>query len=201
MCACLCILTHWLFSFSLQMLIATGHRKVQTNTMKAYQKHSRKQYNHHQCQLGRVTPGNALLISMCLLMLPMVKLSTKHVQLAITYHMIPINQHHLNISHTPLVLPSLSNLLPAIVLQNSVVRLNICCPSYTSPPSSIFDSLHLNLLSSLVRSVVAVVLALLLLLSGDIETNPGPVGECLCCFLLNLASDDNLCKATQKINL
>ena len=174
--------------------------------MKAYQKHSRKQYNYHQCQLGRVTPGNALLISMCLLMLPMVQLSTEHVQLAITYHMIPINQwyayqHHLNISHIPLVLPSLSNLLPAIILQNSVVRLNICCPSYTSPPSNICDSLHFNLLSSLVRSVVAVVLALLLLLSGDIETNPGPVGECLCCFLLNLASDDNLYKATQKINL
>ena len=37
--------------------------------------------------------------------------------------------------------------------------------------------MHLNLLSSLGRSTVGVVLALLLLLSGDIETNPGPVGE------------------------
>ena len=171
--------THWLFSFSFQMLNATGHRKVQTDTMKAYRKHNRKQYNYHQCQLGRVTTGNALLISVCLLMLPMVQLSAEK---ATTYHVNPINQcyvhgHRVNISHTPLVLPSLGNVLPAIVLQNSVVRLNIGCPSYTSSCSSIRDSLHLNLLSSLGRSVGAVVLALLLLLSGDIETNPGPVGE------------------------
>ena len=180
----LCVPTHWLFTFSLQMLIASGHRPVQTNTMKAYQKHSRKQYNYHQCQLGHVTPGNALLISVCILMLPMVQLSAEHVQWAITYHVIPINQwyahqHHMNFSHTPLVLPSLSNLLPAIVLQNSVVRLNISCLSYTSFRSNIHHSLHLNLLSGLWRNVVAVVLALLLLLSGDIETNPGPLGEFL----------------------
>ena len=165
------------------MLIATGHRKVQTDTMKAYRKHTRKQYKYHQCQLRHVTPGTALLISVCILMLPMVQLSAEHVQLAITYHVNPINQwhayqHHLNISPTLLVLPSLSDLLPAIVLQNSAVWLNISCPSYTSSHSSIRDSLHLNLLSSLGRRVVAVVLALrLLLLSGDIETNPGPVGE------------------------
>ena len=167
------------------MLIASGHRKVQTNTMKAYQKHSRKQYNYHQCQLGRVTPGNALLISVCSLMLPIVQLLAEK---ATTYHVNPINQwyvhgHHLNIGHTLLVLPSLVNVLPAIVLQNSVVRLNISCPSYNSSCSSthhIPPSLHLNLLSNLGRRVVVVVvLALLLLLSGDIETNPGPVGECL----------------------
>ena len=166
------------------MLNATGHRKVQTDTMKAYRKHNRKQYNYHQCQLGRVTPGNALLISVCLLMLPMVQLSAEK---ATTYHVNPINQcyvhgHRVNISHTPLVLPSLGNVLPAIVLQNSVVRLNISCPSCASSCSSIHHippSLHLNLLSDLGRSAVGVVLALLLLLSGDIETNPGPVGECL----------------------
>ena len=172
------------------MLIATENRKVQTETMKDYRKHSRNQwqYNYRQC-LGHVTPGNALLISMCLLMLPMVQLSAEHVQLAITYHVIPINQWyahnhglHVNISHTPLVLPSLSNVLPAIVLQNSVVRLNISCPSCASSCSSIHHippSLHLNLLSDLGRSALGVMLALLLLLSGDIETNPGPVGECL----------------------
>ena len=37
--------------------------------------------------------------------------------------------------------------------------------------------LHLNLASGLGRRVVGMVLVLLLLLSGDIETNPGPVGE------------------------
>ena len=116
----------------------------------------------------------------------MIQLSAEHLQLATKYHVNPINQwyvhrYHMNISHTPLVLPSLDNVLPAIVLQNSVVRLNIGCP-YTSSRSSIHHippSLHLNLLTGLWRNVVAVVLALLLLLSGDIETNPGPLGECL----------------------
>ena len=100
------------------MLIATGHRKVQTDTMKAYRKRSRKQYNYHQYQLRQVTPGNALLISVCILMLPMVRLSAEHVQLAINYRVNPINQccdhrHHMNISHTPLMLVS--------------------CPDYFSP--------------------------------------------------------------------
>ena len=106
----------------------------------------------------------------------------EHVQLATKYHLSPIHQwyvhqHHLNISHTPLVPPSLSNVL---VLQNSVVRLNISCPSYASSCSSIYyvpPSLYLNLLTGLGRRVIMVVLALLLLMSGDIETNPGPVGE------------------------
>ena len=175
------------------MLIVTGHGKVHTNTTRTYQKHSRKQWqcNYHQCQLGHVTPGTALLISVCILMLPMVELTTEHVQLAITYHMNSINQwyahqHHVNISHTPLVLPSLgnvlpslSNVLPAIVLQNSVVSLNISSLSYTSSRSSI-RHIPPNLdLSDLGRSVMGVVSALLLLLSGDIETNPGPLGEFL----------------------
>ena len=162
-----------LFSFSPQMLIATGHRKVQTDTLKAYRKHTRKQNNYHQCQLGHVTPENALLISVCILILPMVQLTAEHVQLATKY----VHRHHMNISHTPLVLPSLGNVLSAIVLQNSVVSLNIGFPSYTSSHFSIRHSppsLHLNLLTGLGRGVV---LTLLLLQSGDIETNPGPVGE------------------------
>ena len=152
--------------------------------MKAYQKHSQKQQQYNY-QLSYVIPGNALLISVCILMLPMVQLSAEHVQLATMYHVSPTNQwfvhrHHMNISYTWLMLPSLDNVLPAIVLQNSVVRLKISCPSYTSSHFSVRhtpSSLHLNLLFGLGRSVVAA-LAPLLLLSGDIETNPGPVGEC-----------------------
>ena len=34
--------------------------------------------------------------------------------------------------------------------------------------------------SGMTSGVVRVVVALLLLLSGDVETNPGPVGEVLC---------------------
>ena len=170
------------------MPVSTGHWKVQTKKMKAYQK--QQQFMYHHCKLCHVTPGNALIIAVCILMLPMVELSTEHMQLATTYHMPPtdqwhVHQHHMNISHTPLVLPSLGNVLPAMVLQNSVVRLNISCLSYTSSHFSVChapskSSLRLHLPSGLGRKVVAVVLVLMLLLSGDIETNPGPVGECLC---------------------
>ena len=168
-----------------QMLLTTGNQKVRTNTTRAYRKYSQQsQNNYHQCQLGHVTPANALLTSVCILILPMVQLTAEHAQPATMYHVNPTNQwyvhrQHMNISHASLVLHSLSNVLPAMVLQNSVV---IKCPSYTSCHFSVChtpSSLHLHLLSSLGRSVVAVVLALLLLLSGDIETNPGPVGECL----------------------
>ena len=168
------------------MPVSTGHRKVQTKQMKAYRK--QQQFMHHHYELCHVTSGNALVIAVCILMLPMVRLTAEHVQLATTYHMTPTDQwhvhrHHMNISHIPLVLSSLGNVLPAIVLQNSVVRLDISCSSYTSSHFSVChtpskSSLHLHLLSGLGRKVVAV-LALLLSLSGDIETNPGPVGECL----------------------
>ena len=151
--------------------------------MKAYRK--QQQYFYHNCQLYNVTPGNTLIISVCILMLQMVWTAVEHVQSATTYHMKPINQwhvhrHHITLSQTPLVLPSLSNVLPAMVLQNSVVRLDISCSLHTSSHFSVChtpSNLHLNFLSGLGCRVVGVVLVLLLLLSGDIETNPGPVGE------------------------
>ena len=169
-----------LFPSSLQMPVSTGHRKVQTDT-KAYLK--LRQFVYHHCELCHVTPGNALVIVVCILMLPMVQLTAEHAQLATTYHMTPtdqwhVHQHHITFGHAPLVLSSLSKVLPAMVLQNSVVRLSISFPLNTS--SSVHHtpfSLHLHLLSGLWKRVVAVVFSLLLLLSGDIETNPGPVGE------------------------
>ena len=176
-CARHCVLTHWLFSCSLQMLTSIGHWKFQIDTMKAYGKHSRKQRQYNY-QLSYVTPENALLISICILMLPMVHRLAEHAQLATTYHVNPTNQWYV---HMPLMLPwPLDNVLPAIVLQNCVLRLDIARPSYTSSHFSVCHtpcSLCLHLLSSIRRSMVVVVLVLLLLLSGDIETNPGPVGE------------------------
>ena len=165
----------------------TGYRKVQSNTMNANQK--KRQYNYLHCKLDHVAPGMALLISVCILMLPMVQLSAEHAQLATKYYVNPINQwhvdpNHMYISHTPLLLSSINNVLSAIVLQNEVVsRLNIGYSLYTLPYFSTCHTtpgLHLNLLSSLGRMMVGVVLVLLLLMSGDIETNPGPVGEFLC---------------------
>ena len=149
--------------------------------MKAYRRPQQYIYDHSQ--LGHVSPGLGLLVSVCVLMLPMLGLVDEHAQLTTMYHMNLINQwnvrpRHMSFSHTPLLLPSLNNVLPAMALQNRVARRNIGCPSYTSSPSGVRhvpSILHLNLPSGLERRVVGVVLNLLLLLSGDIETNPGPV--------------------------
>ena len=167
------------------MLITTGHKKVQTNSMKTYRRP--RQYIYHPCQPGCVAPGLALLVSVCILMLPMLVLVDEHVQLTTMYHTNPINQwsvhpHHMTFNHTLLLLPPLNNVLPAMALQSKVARLNIGCASYSSSRSGVHHDpliLHLNLPSGLERRVVGVVLVLLLLLSGDIETNPGPVGEFL----------------------
>ena len=168
------------------MPIDTEHKKVQTNSMKAYRRP--RQYIYHPCQPGCVAPGLGLLVSVCILMLPMLVLVDEHVQLTTMYHMNPINQwsvhpHHMTFNHTPLLLPSLSNVLPAMALQSTVARSNIGCVSSSSSQSGVCHVppiLHLNLPSGLGRRVVGVVLVLLLLMSGDIETNPGPVGEFLC---------------------
>ena len=170
------------------MPVTTGRQKVRTNILKVYRRP--RQYVYHHCQLGHVSPGLSLLVSVCVLMLPMLGLVDERVQLTTVYHMNTINlwnvhSHHMTFRQTPLVLivPSLDNVLPAVALQNRVVLSNVGCPSYTSSQSGvrhILPILHLNLPSGLGRRVVGVVLTLLLLLSGDIETNPGPVGEFLC---------------------
>ena len=133
-----------------------------------------------------MSPGLGLLVSACVLMLPMLGLADEHVELTTMYHMNSINwrhvhPRHMTFSHIPMVLPSLGNVLPAMILQNRVVRLNVGCPSYTLAQSGVHCvPPNLDLASGLGRRVVGVVLVLLLLLSGDIETNPGPVGEFLC---------------------
>ena len=168
----------------LKMPLSTGHQKVQTNTMKGYRRPPR-QYIYHPCQLGHVSPGLSLLVSVCVLVLPMLGLVDEHVQLTTTCRMDRINHcyvysRHMIFSHTPMILPSFNNIIPTMVLQNMVVRLNVRCPLYTSSQSGVPPSLCLNLHSGLGRRGVGVVLVLLLLLSGDVETNPGPVGEFLC---------------------
>ena len=146
-----------------------------------------QQYTYHHCQLGHVSPGLSLLVSVCVLMLPMLGLVDEHVQLTTTCHISQcyIHSRHMTFRHTPLVLmlPSLDNVLPAMALQNRVARSIIGCPSCPSSQSGVCHALpilHLNLPSGLGRRVVDGMLILLLLLSGDVETNPGPVGEFLC---------------------
>ena len=155
------------------MPISAGHRKQNTNAMNTYRK--QRQHIYHHCQLGHVTPSYALIVGVCLLLLPMLELATEHAQLTTMYYrnaLDHVHARHMTFSHTPLALPSL-NVLPAMALQSRVAWSNIKCPSHSSV---CHVSLH-PAPTGLGRVVVRVVVLLLLLMSGDIETNPGPVGE------------------------
>ena len=152
------------------MPFSTGHLKVHTNTIKTYRRP--QQYIYLHCQLGCKTPGHALLVSMCIFMLPMLG-QAADVQLATTPPTNPINFAHpprMTLNHAFLLLPLLNNVLPAMVLLYMVVSSNMKYPSSDS-------SVHVYLCpSGLGRREVKLVVVFLLLLSGDIETNPGPVG-------------------------
>ena len=159
----------------------TGHRKVQSNAMKAYRK--QRQYIYRHCQLCHVTTSCALIVGVCILMLPMLELATKHVQLTTTCHINHVHPPRMTFSNTPLELPSLNDVLPAMVLQNQLASSNVTYPSYRSSYSNV-HSVSLSLTpTGLGRRVVGVVVLLLLLMSGDIETNPGPVGEWTCIYI------------------
>ena len=158
-------------------LSAAMHQKVRISTVSAY----RRQHQHvyHHCQLGHVIPGHAILVAVCIFVLPMLEVAAEHALLIATHHSNPADLHggHVIFSNFPLVLPSLDNMLPAMVLQNRVVWSNIH-QSYSSSHSSIHHVfLKLGLSVSYSLKVVVMVMVLLLLLSGDIETNPGPDGE------------------------
>ena len=159
------------------MPISAGYRKLQTNAMKAYRK--QRQYIYRHCQLCHVTRSCAVIVGVCILMLPMLELATEHVQLTTTYYMDSINHVcpcHMTFSHKPLVLPSLNNVLPAIAFENRIAWSNI---GYQSTHSRVCHVAISPAPTGLGRRVVGVVVLLLLLMSGDIETNPGPVGEWL----------------------
>ena len=138
-----------------------------------------------QCQLGHVTASHAFLLAVCIFMLPMLVVAAERMQLATTDHMNPMDQrcihlHHRNFKHAPLMLPSLNNILPAMALQNEIVKSNIWCLSRSSSHTSarcVSFSPSFTIPSGVGRMVVGVVVVLLLLMSGDIEMNPGPVGE------------------------
>ena len=145
--------------------------------MKAHRK--QRQCIYRRCQLCHVTPSYAVIVGVCILMLPMLELATEHVQLTTTCPINHVPPPRMTFSHTPLELLSLNNVLPAMVLQKQLAWSNIKCSSYTSPHSRVCHvalSSGSTIPSGLGRRVVGVVL-LLLLMSGDIETNPGPVGE------------------------
>ena len=157
------------------MPLSAMHQKVQTSTVSAYQR--KHQYIHRQ--LGHVIPGHAILVAVCILMLPMLEVAAEHAQLTITHHTNPADLcgGHVTFSDSYLVLPSLNNMLPAMVLQNRVVWSNIHISHSLSHSSIRHVFLKLGLSVSYSLKVVGMVVILLLLLSGDIETNPGPDGE------------------------
>ena len=160
------------------MKSSTGRHEVQSNAMKAYRK--QRQYIYRHCQLCHVTTSYAVMVGVCILMLPMLELAIEHVQLTTTCNINHVPPPCMNFSHTPLELPSLNNTLPAMVLQNHLAWLNITYPIYTSSCSN-GHRVSLSLASTgLGRRVVGVVVFLLLLMSGDIEMNPGPLGKCTC---------------------
>ena len=138
-----------------------------------------------QCQLGHVVPNHAFLLAMCNFMLPMLVVAAEHVQLATTGHRNSMDQscihpHCTTFKHAPFMLPSLNNILPAMALQNEIVKSNIWCLSHSSSHASVRHvsfSPGFSVPSGLGKMVVGAVVVLLLLMSGDIEVNPGPVGE------------------------
>ena len=161
---------------------STGHHKVQSNAMKAYRK--QRQYIYHHCQLCHVTASYGVIVGVCILMLPMLELATEHVQLTTMYCMNSINVNrvharHMIFSHTYLLQASLNNILPSMVLQN-VTWSNSKRPSSHSRVCRVSHSPALT--TGLGRRVVGVVIILLLLMSGDIEMNPGPL--CKYTFLI-----------------
>ena len=156
------------------MLSNICQRKVQNNPMKPYRK--QRQYIYRHCQLCHVTTSYAVIVGVCILMLPMLELATEHVQLTTTCHINRIPPTCMTFSHTPLELPSLNNVLSAMVLQNQLAWSNIKCPSYISSYSNVHHTSLSPASTGLGRRVVGVLVLLLLLMSGDIETNPGPVG-------------------------
>ena len=154
------------------------HQKVRTSTLSAYRR-QQHQYIYHHCQLGHVIPGHAILVAVCIFMLPMLEVAAELKQPTTTHHSNPADLYggHLTFCHSSLVLPSLDNMLPAMVLQNRVVWSNIHQSHSLSHSSIRHAFLKLGLSACYSLKVVVMVVVLLLLLSGDIETNPGPNGE------------------------
>ena len=153
------------------MPLSAMHQKVRTSNVTGFRRQHQDIYRH--CQLGHVIPGHAILVAVCIFMVPMLEVAAEHALLTTTHHS---NLHggYATFCHSFLALPSFSNVLPAMALQNKLVKHLSRSFSYSSMCHISF-SLGLSVFPFLKK--VAMVVTLLLLLSGDIETNPGPVGE------------------------
>ena len=147
---------------------------------KSYQKASLTPPTCHIYQLSHVTPSFAVPLTVCILMLPLLVVVNEHMQLTTSDPTFQCG--HMTLNPMPLVLPSLDNVLPAMAVQNRVARLNTgytSCLSFHSSVQCASSSMSRRVYFRRTLGVVGVVVALLLLLSGDIELNPGPLGKCL----------------------
>ena len=176
------------FTPYLQIPVSVEDQKFQVDTMRASRRSQPYSINtQFQCQLCHATAGHAFLLAVCITMLPMLIVAAERAHLAATDHMNSMDQQyiyprHTTFKHAPFMLPSLNNILPAMALQNEVVKSNIWCLSRSSSHTSVCHVSFrpgFNVPSGLGRMVVGAVMVLLLLMSGDIEMNPGPVGECI----------------------
>ena len=146
---------------------------------KSYQKVSLRPHTCHIYQLSHVTPSFAVPLAVCILMLPLLVVVNEHVQLTISDPTFQCG--HMTLNTAPLVLASLDNVLPAMALQNKVARLNTghtSCLSFHSSVQCASSNVSHRVYFRRALRVVGVVVALLLLLSGDVELNPGPLGKC-----------------------
>ena len=99
--------------------------------------------------------------------------AAEHTQLATTERIEHLYPCHMTFQLAPE--PWLDNMLPVML------QLDVICQSHSSFHSSLHHDSHspgLSVSSGLERMADEVIV-LLLILSGDIETNPGPVGEFL----------------------
>jgi len=78
---------------------ASGHQKVWTCT--SANQRQQHQYIYRHGQLGHVIPGHAILVAVCIFMLPMLEVAAEHKQLTTTHHTNPDAGGHLVFSHTP----------------------------------------------------------------------------------------------------
>ena len=155
-------------TFFYTRLPVAEHLKFQVNIMNACQRRWRYMCQHYQP--GHVTPRHPLLVLVCIFIL-----TTDHSNSIKQWHGYP---RQMTFSHSPLALTFLNNVLPAMVLQSRVVGMKIGCTFSFHPVRHVLPSLGLSVPSGLKRAViVGMVVILLLLLSGDIEVNPGPLSE------------------------
>ena len=66
------------------MPLSARHQKVRTSTVSACQRKHQYIYRHYQ--LGHVIPGHAILVAVCIFVLPMLEVAAEHKQLTTTHH-------------------------------------------------------------------------------------------------------------------